>query len=199
MKRINLMEVNRGVVRHVISILFITCLTLNCFPVVQAGGFEKERGEKATLPPNLILSRHAKPLVEKVWRHSPTFRLQCERIAQAQWLRVKLIFAPKTSAPGKYRALTVINKRSGLARVEIYTPNDYVELIGHEFEHVLEQIEGLDLASLAEEKGGQTFRHADGAFETARALRAGCQVKAEYRRARSLDDLAVAPVPRGLR
>jgi hypothetical protein len=197
MKRINLREVNRGVVRQVISILFIACLTLNCFPIARAGEREKERSEKATLPPNLILSRHSKPLVEKVWRHSPTFRLQCERIAQAQWLKVRLTFVPKTSAPGKYRALTTVNRQSGLARIEIYAPNDYIELIGHEFEHVLEQIEGLDLASLAEEKGGQTFRHADGAFETARALRAGRQVKSEYRRARSLDDLAVAPAPRG--
>ncbi len=197
MKRINLMEVNRGAVRRVISILFVTCLTLNCFPVARAGGRGQARIEMATLPPNLILSRQAKPLVEKVWRHSPTFRLQCERIAQAQWLKVRLTFIPKTSAPGKYRALTTVNRRSGLARIEIYAPNDYVELIGHEFEHVLEQIEGLNLAALAEEKGGQTLRHADGAFETARALDAGRKVKAEYKSARSLDDLAVAPAPRG--
>lgn len=168
--------------RKALSILFAACLALNCFSGAQAGRCEKEQNEKMALPPNLILSRHMKPLVEKVWRRSPTFRHQCDRISQAPWLKVKLKFVPTNSAPGRYRALTVVNKPSGLATVEIYNPQAFVELIGHEFEHVLEQIEGVNLAALTEEKRDQAYRHADGAFETVRALDVGRKVRAEYNR-----------------
>jgi hypothetical protein len=83
----------RDMKRLMISILIAVCLSLNCFSVVRASACEKGENEKASLPTNLILSRQTKPLVEKVWRRSPTFRLQCQRISQAQWLRVKLSFA----------------------------------------------------------------------------------------------------------
>jgi hypothetical protein len=54
-------------------------------------------------------------------------------------------------------------QEEGGRRVEIFLPDDWVELIGHEFEHVLEQVEGVDLAALVAEKDGQAHRHADGA------------------------------------
>jgi hypothetical protein len=88
--------------------------------------------------------------------------------------------------------VTIYEEHSGRATVKIFMPNDYVELIGHEFEHLLEQIEGLDLAALAE-MSRQARRHEDGAFETVRALDAGRKVKAEYSRAKSSNYPAVEP------
>lgn len=179
--------------KRAISILFVVCLALTFFSVAHADECGKEGNEKAPLPPNLILSRHARVMVEKVWRRSPAFRLQCERISQAQWLKVKLKIVLNTSLNRKYRAVTNVNRGLGLASVEIHTPHDFVELIGHEFEHVLEQIECLNLAALVAEENGQASRHSDGSFETERALRAGRKVKAEYRRAKSLNDSAEEP------
>lgn len=171
--------------KRAISILFTVCLPLICFSVAQANQCETEQSEKAALPSNLIMTGDVRRLVEKVWRRSPTFRLQCARISQAQWLKIKLNFSAKTSLSPRYRALTLINKRSGLATIQIFTSSDYVELIGHEFEHVLEQIEGVNLETLVAENSGQARRHADGAFETARALNAGLRVRAEYSHAKS--------------
>jgi hypothetical protein len=112
-----------------------------CFSVVRAIGCEKGQNRKALLPPNLILSRQVRPVVEDVWRRSPTFRLQCERISQAQWLRVSISFVVRTVPAARYRAQTFIDRGMGTARIEIYTPQNIVELIGHEFEHVVEQSE----------------------------------------------------------
>ena len=47
---------------------------------------------------------------------------------------------------------------------------DLTELIAHEFEHVLEQLDGVDLKALA--RAGEARRLADGAFETERAVTA---------------------------
>ncbi len=80
-----------------------------------------------------------------------------------------------------------------MAKVEIYAPQYYVRMIGREFEHILEQIEGVDLETLAAEDSDQARRHEDGAFETARALKAGRNVEAEYIRAKVSNDRAEAP------
>ncbi len=210
MKRINFMEVNHGIVMNLVAVLILLALLVSAASQANA---QEQRGSmvsgttiqgarqaetiesgtismdqdasKVSLPPNVILSEQTKLLVEKVWRRSPTFRVQCERIAQAQWLRVKIKFAPKSSPVLKYRALTIVNKQSGLATIKIYMPNDFVELIGHEFEHVLEQIEGVNLARLVAENNGQAQSPESGVFETVRALKAGRKVKAEYSRAKS--------------
>jgi hypothetical protein len=176
--------------KRMILILFAACLALNCFSVARANGYATDQNLRPELPHNLILSREARRLLEKVWRRSPTFRFQCASVSQAHWLKIKLSLVAKQSRPKKYRALTVVNKQTGIAKVEIFLPDDWVELIGHEFEHVLEQIEEVNLAALVAEKSGQARRHDDGAFETARALNAGRRVKAEYRRAKSADDAA---------
>src|SRR5262245_9996584 len=103
-----------------ISILCAVYMIAPCFSVGLAGGCKKGDNGKAILPPNLILSRQEKSLLEKVWRRSPTFRLQCERISQARWLRVELGFGQRTAATHQYRAQTIIDRRSGIARIEIY-------------------------------------------------------------------------------
>jgi hypothetical protein len=64
--------------------------------------------------------------------------------------------------------------------MELVVPSDYVELIGHEFEHAIEQAEGVDLRSLVESRGGAAYITADGAFETARAVRVGRIVAEEF-------------------
>jgi len=167
------------------STLLAVCLALTWFSVARADGSGMEQGEAPALPPNLIATRDARRLLEKVWRRSPTFRLQCARISQAQWLRIKLSFTARATIPQRYRALAIVNKRDGLVTIRIFTLSDYVELIGHEFEHVVEQIEGVDLNALVAERNGAARRHEDGGIETERALNAGRKIEAEYNRAKS--------------
>ena len=48
------------------------------------------------------------------------------------------------------------------------TELEYAELLGHEFEHILEQIDLVDLEAQAEQ-GARPGRVEDGAYETERA------------------------------
>jgi hypothetical protein len=82
----------------VVSVLCAARLTAPYFSAVLASGCEKGQKSKVLLPPNLSLFRQAQSLAEEIWRSSPTFRLQCGRISQALWLRVKLSLVVK-SAP----------------------------------------------------------------------------------------------------
>ena len=158
--------------KRMISILFAACSAINCFPVAQANGYTMEQNVRPELPHNLILSREARRLLEKVWLRSPTFRLQCARISQAHWLKIKFSLVAKQSRPQKYRALTFVNKRTGMAKVEIFLPDDWVELIGHEFEHLLEQVEGVLEREVPPERGALAEDHPDPPGQL-RALAAG--------------------------
>jgi len=134
------------------------------------------------LPENVSLPEDLKPLLQEMWRRSPTFREQCRRIGEARHLRVKLSYAvPILSS--RFRALSVVNKREGQidVTIKLVSSGDYFEMIAHEFEHVLEQLEGLDLVALAEQRGDRAHRNELG-FETRRALEAGRKVRNEYLR-----------------
>ena len=137
------------------------------------------------LPPNLTVSSLLRPVAELMLRHSPTFRRQCSRVAAASRLTVTVgtfYMRPTESA----RARTRFHSRDGdiRAEVEIAMLNDYVELIGHEMEHVIEQLDGIDLSTQASLRGTGALLCADGSFETVRAVRAGQAAASEVQRAR---------------
>jgi hypothetical protein len=75
---------------------------------------------------------------------------------------------------------------SGLLLAVIYIApgDDPVELLAHELEHVIEQIEDVNLAALAHDGSARAKRRHDGAYETTRARDAGLAVAAEVRIAR---------------
>jgi hypothetical protein len=127
--------------------------------------------------------------VESMLRLSPTFRRQCRRLANALGLTVVLrqfLMRP----PERVRAQTSFwTDRDGrlFATVELRAPEDQVELIAHEIEHVIERLDGVDLRARAA-LPGTGVRLCDGgggAFETIRATRVGLAVAEEVRRAAS--------------
>jgi hypothetical protein len=68
------------------------------------------------------------------------------------------------------------------ARIKLPTPlrdEEYAESLAHELEHVLEQVEGLDLDAAAEGRRAGVARLADGVFESERARRVGRQAALE--------------------
>lgn len=117
--------------------------------------------------------------IRQILSRSVTFRRQCQRIAATRVLRVRLGI---TSQPaGEYRAVTVLERyEAGSLRAEVTLvfAENYVELLAHEFEHVLEQIDGVNLRIDAAR--GQAHLLQDGAYETRRAREAGLQVLREY-------------------
>jgi hypothetical protein len=138
----------------------------------------------AVIPSNLDVSSVYRGLVEKMLSRSPTFRRQILRIAGAQHLTV----AVRTAAPWPrgIRATTrFVRDRSGhlSASIGIAPLNNDAELIAHEIEHVIEQLDEIDLKAKAARpnSGVHAAPDADDLFETTRAVRMGRQVALEVR------------------
>lgn len=136
------------------------------------------------VPPNLDPGIY-RSNVQEMLKHSPTFRRQCWRITTAPELVVSL-HPGNRPAMNRVRARTRItrNGRQLVANIEIFSPERAPELIAHELEHVIEQLDGVDLAEKAD-VGSSGVRRGDApepAFETMRATRMGLTVAAEVRR-----------------
>jgi len=70
---------------------------------------------------------------------------------------------------------------NAVVQIELRAPALYVEFIAHELEHVLEQLDGTDLARLARQ-GLDGVVEGEGAYETARARSVGRLVAREAMR-----------------
>ncbi len=131
------------------------------------------------LPPSVQLEPGLEPIVRRTLEHSPTFRRQCRALASAPDIAITVEVA--------IRPVGIYRRASGLLRVmpsgglvgaiEIYAPTDLPELLGHELEHVIEQLDGIDLAEQSRE--GLALRMDDGSFETERAVATGRRVSGE--------------------
>lgn len=132
-----------------------------------------------SLPDSIQLSDGLQPVVQWALEHSPSFRRQCRVLAAAPDLRatVRVAFKP---AGATARARTSFRQGEWgalAAEIEIRSAPDLTELLAHEFEHLIEQLDGVDLTALA--KKGEARRLSDGAFETDRAIAAGYLVAGE--------------------
>jgi hypothetical protein len=140
----------------------------------------------AALPANLDAASTYRRLLETMLQRSPTFRRQCRRIANSPDLEVTLGTGGSPGTRG-VRARTRIVRKDGrlLATIEVLRMDDPVELIAHEIEHVIEQLDGVDLPSKAAmtSSGVHLCAGEEAAFETDRATRVGLTVSAEVQRA----------------
>jgi hypothetical protein len=136
------------------------------------------------VPPNVSVPAEYEDLLDAMLRSSPTFRAQCTRIARANQLRItvrrSLFAAPQAALTNLTR-----NEDGRIdAEVEVGLFGDVTLLVAHEFEHILEQLDGVDLVGMANRPG--TGVHADprtGQFETERAIAIGRRVAKEVSRA----------------
>ena len=134
---------------------------------------------EAALPSNLIVPDVVRPLVVTMLRLSPTIRRQCTRLAEQPKLlvHIRLVDGIRDGL-----ALSLVERR-GAGReaavwIELRQPARYVEAIAHELEHVLEQVEGTDLARLARQRVDGVV-DLGGQYETARAQSVGRTVARE--------------------
>ncbi len=146
---------------------------------------EAVSSEQLELPPNVDVGSLYRPLLESMLRRSPTFRRQCLRIANESDLVVHL--QPFQGAvPEGVRAVTHFVKLPNgrlSADIQFNRLDHGVELIAHEFEHVIEQLDGVDLRSIAElaDSGVHAVGPLGSLFETRRATRIGMRVAQEVR------------------
>jgi len=136
--------------------------------------------EDAECAPNLDLAASYRSLVAELVSRSPTFRRQCARLAAAPHLTIILRNGPPDG--NRAGALTRIQTREGRveAVVEVGLSARTAELIAHEVEHIIEQLDGIDLRSKSRLRASGVRRvwHLD-AYETTRAIATGQRVVRE--------------------
>jgi len=133
------------------------------------------------LPCRVLAQGRLRPLLDELWARSVTFRQQCRRLAGARALvLLQGASAGETVWPAESRIGRLGDGRV-MARVRVRTGRESVEVIAHELEHVLERIDGVQLALDAMKRGSGTTI-AGGAYETRRATEAGRTVAKEVRR-----------------
>ena len=144
----------------------------------------------STLPANVDMPDFVADVVAHVYERSETFRDQCDRLAQAHNVHVRVTLDVNMRA--SCRAFTIITRRRGVRCADVHVPPGSMlpELIAHEFEHILEQMENLDLRMLARVRGSGVRRVEFDLFETDRAEQAGKVVLAEVRSRRGLHPFA---------
>lgn len=133
------------------------------------------------LPVNVRVDRLMIPRIQVMLRRSPTFRGQCRLLAAHPWVHVKARYEPSYPDHRGYMAYSVIQRPQPhlmIAVVTLRPLSDPAVWLAHEFEHLIEQIESIDLDRLAEAKR-TVWRSGNGMFETMRALRAGETVLGE--------------------
>jgi len=146
---------------------------------------DKTAPARLALPPNFIVPDNFCPGIESMLHDSATFRRQCLRIAGEPRLMIHLIFATPSTRSDVRAVTTITREHDGrrVAHIAITPRQDLVELIAHEFEHIVEQLDGVDLAAQAARP--RTGVHAQSGpsemFETVRATRVGLRVAGEMR------------------
>jgi hypothetical protein len=120
-----------------------------------------------------LLTRNVAALIQA----SSTFRAQCERIASARTLRVDVELVQTLGAVRGETTITRYEAGAVRAEVRIAFGQDYRELIAHEFEHIIEQLDGVNLREEADR--GRAWLLDGHVFETRRASEAGRRVRRE--------------------
>ena len=151
---------------------------LLCGVLLRAEAAQEQR-ERSDLPANMEVSRHMSRRLQKLYDTSPSFRAQCARLASAKNLRVIVRF--DGTMPTRFRAFTIIQRRGRDLIADVHLPygRTLFELAAHEFEHVLEQIEGLNLRKLSRMRETGVREIDREQYETDRAQLAGRVVAQE--------------------
>ena len=168
--------------RTLVKRLIVVFITI--FAVMSLGVATRAKEDPAscprTLPDNIELPCDLERILARVYRGSATFRAQCNRIAAAGSLSVNVKL--DTSIPSSYRAFTMIYSRGHALKADVHLPpaaTAIAELVGHEFEHIVEQLDGLNLRMLSHVPGSGVRESSFDVYETTRAQRVGRIVAAE--------------------
>ena len=123
-------------------------------------------------------------LLATIWERSHTFRRQCARLLVEPALRARL-FVGSSYTQTRGRAATLLMRTPTGLQAEVHIAGGsvataVVELIGHELEHVIEQLDGVDLAGIARRAPATVWLSGPDSYETRRAIQAGRLVAAEF-------------------
>ena len=133
------------------------------------------------LPANVEIPPSFAGFVQDIWIRSATFRAQCTRLAQARGWSVRLFVSGQPIGGARARTTFAHHGQRHQAEIRLFfADHTRVELLAHELEHVLEQVDGVDLARLERLGARGVFSTNTGLFETDRAVEAGRRVAREF-------------------
>jgi hypothetical protein len=132
------------------------------------------------LPARVVVPADIQPMFEGMWRRSPTFRRQYARLVDESVAVVVRLVASRSELGGAAARSQIVVQQGQVVSVAVALASTLdLSYLAHEIEHVLEQLDGVDLTSaVAHGMRGVTRSGPDG-FETARAIRVGAQVASE--------------------
>ena len=136
------------------------------------------------LPPNLAVPAAYQDLLRAMRDRSPTFRRQLVRIENARHVTIALRLSVPPAHLHMQGWTRIARDPEGRLTAVIHVPpvTGTAELIAHELEHVIEQIDGIDLHTKARQRF-TGVRECDcgepGTFETGRAVHVGLRVARE--------------------
>lgn len=171
-----------------------TCALCLAMALTAAATMHAQSEVVAGLPRSVYVAPCLRPLIAQMLERSPTFRAQVETLGRARGIGIS-IDLKVASRPQRAQA-TIRRYGSGLllAAIHIQTILDQPALIAHELEHVLEQIEGVQLARVAARSSTDAWQES-GNWETRRAIEAGDRVASEMRAPVTLTARASRPSP----
>lgn len=141
-----------------------------------------DKGYPQAIPSGVQVSDDLRRHMEVMLQRSTTFREQCLRL-EAPGMRV-VVQRDVELLDRPYRARTTIARTVGgvlVATVSISAYGDPTEWLAHEFEHLIEQLDGVRVRQLAAGRDRGVWATNGGMFETSRAIRVGRLVKDEMR------------------
>src|SRR5262245_46407846 len=102
------------------------------------------------LPPSIALESGLEPVVKWALTYSPTFRQQCRVLASFPRLKASVRVSFRKPIGGDRARAIVRRLPSGgfVADIEIRSAGEMTELLAHEFEHLIEQVDGVDLRTM---------------------------------------------------
>ena len=183
------------------SVVLVACVTIgfagDAYAQTERISFSAAQPYSATdrlfpdmyaIPDNIFAEPEYRALLETILARSSTFRRQCLRIGNEPALAVYVRRTPVRLTDG-VRATTEISRQSEsriVARVMLHPFDNTIEMIAHEFEHIIEQLDDVNLAAKARRarSGVHAIYGAGTTFETTRALRVGLRVVQEFRHSR---------------
>ena len=130
---------------------------------------------------NVVVDDKLRGTVEDLRRRSPEFRRQWALLSRSTRITVRLRLVARSPIKDSRAATTITSQPDGSLQADIAIPADarVPELLGHEFEHIVERLEGAKAQTL-HELGDASVRRGAETFETARAVLVGRMVSAQF-------------------
>jgi hypothetical protein len=152
----------------------------------------------AWVPANVVVTNNSLlELSNEMASRSPAFRRRLQQIGQTPTFRARIRFVARITATPLAVAQTAFSHAANgglFADIQIPTrlvfDRQDVRMIAHEIEHVMEQIEGIDLHALARTPHSGVYRVYDTRkplYETDRATLFGQIVENDFRNAGAAD------------